>query len=480
MLPHQSQDSIRLKFTKQSCEFDPVHFHMKSVLLLTVDCLRADHVGCYGYDRPTTPHIDTLAEQSILFENGYANCPGTRWAFQSLHTGLWTSQIDGLGIPEDYGGVLARQFRSAGHATAGFSKNGFISSDYGYDAGFDHFVDIHELSDEDHAVRRIGRRLDALLDNQALRNGFFRPVRNAFDRVRHHWTDQGFTPRVPDATVTDEALRWIGERQEEGRPFFVWLHFMDAHTPYGRWPDHLKAVRGDTGVDHTIHPGDEGLIEPGKPTPQRVIDTYDAGIRSVDEQVGRLIDAIDDETIAVLTGDHGEEFGRNKPFHTESFYKDFCHVPLIVRSSDLKQERRSEPVQHLDIPPTLIEAASMDPPDAWVGEPLQQTERDIEAPIFFDLDRGRRAVHRGGWKLIRDEDEPELYRVEHGQFEDDTVNEQYPDELEDLLGLLENHKDRITGVQLQGTVADDEEAAAESDELSETVQENLENLGYVG
>jgi len=119
---------------------------MTNVLLVTVDSLRADHVGCYGYDRPTTPNIDALAEGGVVFHNSYANCPQTRWAMQSLHTGVCAHGVDGLGIPDEPGVALAGQFESAGYATAGFANNGFVSRDYNYDCGFNEYRSVSDFS----------------------------------------------------------------------------------------------------------------------------------------------------------------------------------------------------------------------------------------------------------------------------------------------------------------------------------------------
>lgn len=110
---------------------------LPSTLLLSVDCLRLDHVGCYGYERPTTPNIDSFAADSTGYRFGYSNCPGTRWAFQSIHTGLYADQIDGLGIPDGYRDQIARRFREAGYSTFGIAHNGFLSRNYGYHEGFD-------------------------------------------------------------------------------------------------------------------------------------------------------------------------------------------------------------------------------------------------------------------------------------------------------------------------------------------------------
>lgn len=203
-----------------------------NILFLTIDCLRADHVGCYGYDRPTTPTIDRLASDGTRFAHSYSNCPGTRWAFQSLHTGRYTVEFDGLGVPTDYPDPLAEQFREAGYRTAGFSRNGFVSRDYGYDRGFDHFVDVHDLQENKSAIRRIGARISELPGGHTLRKRVLEPGLHRLQS--RQGTRSTFTPAAPDQTVTDHALEWI-QGGETDQPFFAWIHFMNAHTPYGRW-----------------------------------------------------------------------------------------------------------------------------------------------------------------------------------------------------------------------------------------------------
>lgn len=126
---------------------------MTSVVLLTVDCLRADHVGAYGYSRPTTPNIDKFVSEATKYTYAYSNCPGTRWAFQSLHTGVSTIRFNELGIPKNYES-LSRHFKQAGYATGGFAVNGYVSRDFNYDAGFDTYYSVKEATKKQYCARR--------------------------------------------------------------------------------------------------------------------------------------------------------------------------------------------------------------------------------------------------------------------------------------------------------------------------------------
>lgn len=445
---------------------------MHSVILLTVDCLRADHVGCYGYHRPTTPHIDSFADQSTVFEYSYSNCPGTRWAFQSIHTGLHASRIHGLGIPLGYPHALARKFQENGYETAGFAHNGFISRDFGYDIGFDTFVGVKELSNNLHPLRRLGKSIDSYISNDFVRKWLFGAPNHFLNRLQT-WNEGAYRPDVTDSDITEHALDWIMTQQSRGNPYFAWIHFMDAHTPYGRYDNHLKSIRGDTSINHSIHPGNEGRIKIGEQPEPAVVDTYDANIRSVDQQIGRILQVLDSSAIVLITGDHGEEFGQYNAFHTESFYSSMTQVPMIIHSEGFDSGVITQyPVQHLDIAPTLLYEANLPVPNQYEGDILQLTQRRLKDPIFFSLTDERVAVRVGDWKLIQDGDKDELYHTPHG--ENDGSPEENREKQQELEKLLSEFKNDTKQNKIGASEYD-----RKNREISATVKENLNELGYI-
>lgn len=440
---------------------------MNQVVFITVDCLRTDHVGCYGYERPTTPNIDSFAETATIYPNSYSNCPGTRWAFQSLHTGVSTLKINGLGIPDTLD-PLAAQFSENGHTTGGFAVNGFVSRDYRYDTGFDTYYSIRDSTSQHGLLKRIGRKVNNSLDNEIVRENILEP---ANDLLRSTKTDDKnrFQPAHSDRDTVDQALQFVRDHQDE--PYFLWVHLMDAHTPYGYWPEHLEAVRGDSDIEHTVSPGKEGLVQVGENPPQTVIDTYDAGIRSADEQIGRLLNEVSETATVVFTGDHGEEFGQFGDFHSASLYGTMTQVPIIVREDDLEGGRSEMPAQHLDIPPTLLYAAGIEIPADWEGKPLQTVDREPDSPLFYTLGEEEIAVRAGEWKYIEKEGESELYQVQHADKESTAV--QNEEMLKELRPLVEQY--RIEA----GTAGAGQSELNKDDQLSQEVEGNLEDLGYL-
>ncbi|GAA0218867.1 sulfatase-like hydrolase/transferase [Halobaculum roseum] len=444
---------------------------MNSVVFLSVDCLRADHLGCYNYERPTSPNIDDFANSATIYKHGYANCPGTRWAFQSLHTGVYTHQIDGLGIPDRYT-PLAALFSNAEYATGGFAVNAFVSREYNYNRGFDTFYSVSEATGTKPIIKRIGKKISDKVDNERLDECVLKPVNNIL-RNQSTGDSNEYKPSHTDKDSVDQALHFIEQQQTADNEFFCWVHFMDAHTPYGYWPKHLEAIRGNSSIEHTIQPGEEGKIAVGENPPKDVIDTYDACIRSVDEQIGRVLSAIDENTTVILTGDHGEEFGQYNDFHSASLYSSMTQVPIIVRTPSIPTGIVETPVQHLDLPPTMLTAAGISVPDHFEGVSLQTINRTSTDPIFFSLGKNQIAVRKGIYKYIEENGSTELYRVPHSGQETDSVLNENKEIAEKLQKLIEDHRQR------QSIGEGKLELSKGQDDLSDEIEKNLEDLGYL-
>lgn len=444
---------------------------MPSTLLLSIDCLRADHVGCYGYTRPTTPNIDAFADNATRYKYSYANCPGTRWAFQSVHTGLYTGQIDGIGIPQNYTDHLAWRLQNTGYATGGFTYNGFLSQDYNYNNGFDHWRSVSYFDRQDARLTRAGKTIANKMDSDTLRRWVFRP---AYKMLINGDSSSEYRPPTTDMDVTETALRWIHQQQSESREYFAWIHFMDAHTPYGRYENHLRAIRGDTDIEHVISPHDENLVIPGEEPETRVIDTYDACIRSVDEQLGRILDTINDDTIVVIMGDHGEEFGRYGKFHEASLYSSMTEIPIIIRAPELEPGVIDDHfAQHIDIAPTILYANDISYPEKYVGTPLQIVDRDLSSPTYFSLD-DTIGIQTDTWKLIRSKEDTIAFKRSRDSHEHEQLpSSAVPQKVKTALDIFRRE---IINDSIDGGVSD---LNSDSD-LSKEVEQNLDDLGYIG
>src|SRR5712691_2581499 len=304
----------------------------KSIVLVTVDCLRADHVGFMRYARPTTPFLDSLAEESFVVPAAIVAGAPTYYSFPAILASRYPLALgrDILGLGSDEP-TLASVVKQAGYATASFgAANPYISSRFGYEHGFDTFRNFLEdeaalLSNEntnagagDGWASRLNRKL------QGARPALG-PLGIVYDELYFKYC-QRVTP-VPDSldalrrfpaadVIVDHAINWLSSVGDA--PFFLWLHLMDPHSPY--YPkEAARALMGDGPITpyrarYLNCYWNRSDLGPRRLKRHRdeIVALYDAGVRWVDAQMQRLINTLRgsnrwDDCIFALTADHGEE-----------------------------------------------------------------------------------------------------------------------------------------------------------------------------
>jgi arylsulfatase A-like enzyme len=386
----------------------------KSILLVTVDCLRADHVGFMGYSRPTTPFLDSLAGESFVFPAAVVAGAPTYYSVPAVLASRYPLALgrDVLGLaPEEP--TLATVLKQAGYATAAFTAaNPYISARFGYERGFDTFRDF--LDDDSpgdgeiitgpapvaDGVRtepankglasRLNRKVQewrpALGPLGAVYNELYFqycqraiPVAHSLDALR----------RFPAAdAIVDAAWRWLESIADT--PFFLWLHLMDPHAPY--YPkNEAQVLMGDRPVSPFRARYLNSYWNRGDLTPHRlarhrddVIRLYDAGIRWVDSQLSRLAGKLReankwDRCIFALTADHGEEFlDHDGRFHSPSqLTEELIRVPLLLHVQGLpKKEPGKTPFSLLHLAPTLLDASGLSAPSSFRGRSYWTQVRD--------------------------------------------------------------------------------------------------------
>ncbi|HOW27707.1 MAG TPA: sulfatase [Elusimicrobiota bacterium] len=306
-----------------------------NVLLIVIDSLRPDHLTPYGYERPTSPTLDRLSREGVLFTNGYAQSTWTKPSVTSLLTSLspLTHDLPLLTdcLPDNLT-TLPEILQKSGYATAGFVTNSPIQSLLGFNKGFEWY--------DDFSVRE---RL------------FYVSLRNMFPRISRRlgltWTHNDFYRRNA-GFINKRIHRWL--ERNKGRRFFLYAHYMDCHFPYTP----PRAYRR--------------LYDPGETRSSKTIARYDGGIRYLDDQLAQLIQKMKalglyDNTLIIVTADHGEAFGEHELWlHRHGqFYQPFIRVPLIVKPPGPPRPplRISTPVRLIDIMPTILEALHIPPGD---------------------------------------------------------------------------------------------------------------------
>ncbi len=388
----------------------------RSLILITVDCLRADHVGFLGYQRPTTPFLDSLAPQSIAMRNAIVAGAPTYYSFPAIMASRHPLALgrDVLGLAPDET-TIATTLKESGYATAAFlAGNPYLSGQFGYDSGFDTFRDFLDGSDSAIDMTEPGNsaargRLNHLLNSAAHK---FALTGSIYDELYFQYcqrivdTPKSFDDlrRFPAADViVDEACTWLGE--VSGQPFFLWLHFMDPHSPY--YPKEealglLETIGLSASRSRYLNSfWNRGDIGPTRLKKHReeVILLYDAGIRWVDSQIARLVDTLRthgnwEDCIFALTADHGEEFlDHGGRYHAPyKITEELIRVPLLLHVPGVMHGQTAEsPFSLLHLAPTLLDALSVPLPGSFRGRslwPQLRENRSWDEPAIIECVAG--------------------------------------------------------------------------------------------
>jgi arylsulfatase A-like enzyme len=323
-----------------------------NVIVLIVDTLRADHLSSYGYERETSPFMDGLASEGVLFEHAIAPSSWTQPSHASLLTGYYTYDHQAELKPmDDRFATIGESLQARGYRTGAFSANTeFFTRRQGFGRGFLHFEDNY-LSVP-----------DAFFNSSVY--GFIFD----FYGLRKTLKYEGVPTRRYADDINHAALRWID--QDSNKPFFVFINYFDVHDPYIP-PDPYR-----NRFASTPNPGGlvNGFMERYSPslTPEQIqteIDGYDGAISYVDDEIKRLFAELEtrgllENSVVIITSDHGEAFGEHGFLqHSASLYLPELHVPLIIWGPEYVPAGRSidTPVTIAAIPATIL--ALIDPPD---------------------------------------------------------------------------------------------------------------------
>ena len=307
----------------------------RDLLLISVDALRADHLGAYGYARPTTPHIDALANESVLFEHAYAPTPHTSYSVTSLMTGKYMRPLLLQGIAQD-SDTWAGLLRTYGYRTAAFYPPAVF------------FIDPDR----------------------------FQSFRDTFLGFEYRWVE--FT----EGQRRVQQMRAYLDAAPVDKRLFTWVHLFAPHEPY---------------EEHAEFPFGE-----------RDLDRYDSEVRFADETVAALVSAFRarrPNAVVILTSDHGEEFGEHGGhYHGTSVYEEQVRVPLIISApGSLSARRIAEPVQSIDLLPTVLSALDIPRPPRLRGRDLGPllTGKRPEGPglVLAETDE-QTLLGRGSLRLI--------------------------------------------------------------------------------
>ncbi len=350
-----------------------------NVVLITVDCLRADHLSCLGYHRKTSPFIDSLAQSGLLFDQAFVNGGGTFLSFMSLLSSTHPFMQGGREIK--YRKTIGRILERKGYLNAGFNQNAFLTPYFGFDGGFSHFNTFEETTSD---TRRMN--VPGWVSRMIWRNRWVSRL------LKEIWTVTR-NKEMMGGILNRHALSWL--ERNCAHEFFLWLHYMDVHGPHYA-PDsyfeklsvRIPSRRELANLNRKLFEGQDvqRMYSDGRIN-EMDIDTlricYDAEIRYVDDCLKEIYEkltalGIQDNTILIITADHGEEFFEHGNHHSsKNLHDEMLRVPMIVCGPGIAAKKVDVPVQEIDIAPTMLDLLGEDCESSFMGESiLRSTPRE--------------------------------------------------------------------------------------------------------
>jgi arylsulfatase A-like enzyme len=457
-----------------------------SVLLVTLDTLRADHVGAYGYARANTPTLDGLAKEGVLFNQAVTAHVYTGPSHISILTGLLPKHHGALvnsaplqdGIP-----TLAEMLRAEGYVTAAFVSTHLLSErDSGLPSRF------HAFNDDSEQYKWFPSEISDVA-GLSLMNEYVIKLLNKWYGSSYPWYRLG-------EDTTDIATEWL--EHNAGRPLFTWVHLYDPHLPHQQHGGHSEGAPGISWDWYNLNASERSKIVNSPELMATMISQYDEEISYADAQLARIVDAArqatpDGRLLVIVTSDHGQMISEHELYWARRLYDPTLLVPLIIVPPEGMDGMRNEvdnQVSLVDLAPTILELLEVDYDQDFDGISLVKmmngTGTDKPRPAFSsihphvsDYDRERHSVREQGWKLIRNysgwdsedkahlagEVDEELYHLEQDPGETANLVESGSD----MKQQLGTHLDRL----------DPEVGKQQELHLTPEDRERLRSLGYI-
>lgn len=462
-----------------------------NIVLLVIDSLRYDRLSCYGYDKPTSPFLDSIAEEGLQIPRGYSTAPWTVPVHGSLFSGQLPSHHGthrkSKSFKKSEEDSLAGVLSKSGYKTGGFSANPWLSSEFSFDTGFNHYEylsGIPPFDDEPTAPKSEISNLCSFDGVQktlkwATQGSFFKRIANGFWK---RFLDSG----ADVEQINNAIIEWVSRNNKEQK--FIFANYMDVHDP------HLDDILGlsdlslpssDTRANiktrTNLTPFSKEIDFMSEPhSPERAEELYDRAIRRTDEGLRQLFEELEealdlDETLVVILGDHGECLGDNGYWgHGTYLYEELIRIPMIVLPPDsVARPDETHPMSLLDLVDYITTVAGTElnattdlPSRSFSENQPMFAETTAPRPNMKNIASvdGYEVVIKDNKKLIRNRttDENQMMTV----YQDKNNPETTYDELRMLL------QKQWSGVKNQDEIED-------RDEISDQMKSRLSDLGYL-
>lgn len=425
----------------------------QNIILVTYDSLRADHCGFMGYDRDTTPALDRLADDGLVFENATASGVPTIASMTSVMTGEHSLASPEIGFNEEQRQqvtdriTLAEVLSDEGYTTGALSPNPPASSYFGFDEGFDWFEDF--LAEDKGIFERGWNKIF----NKSIEGGaaatYLRLARNVIQReeVLRPWED-----------YYDRIQSW---REQAEEPYFLWVLLLEPHHPwlppkeYREWSSRWDAYKSFRHYWEMLNSDWEPDFSEAEH--RRLLNLYDDSIRYGDEFLARIRDDFaEDDPALVVHADHGEEFGSHDRYgHQPYLTEDLTQVPLVIGNAD-EQGTVERPVELRSLAPTIADLAGAShsfEADSLVGD--DDPKRPWVSSKVFAENQRRTAIRTQNAKFVTEPGRQELFDLDVDPDEQDDLTDERPEATEAFEQAVGHHVSSEQEKRAIREVADD-------------------------
>ncbi len=418
-----------------------------NIILITVDALRSDSMSCYGYKYETCPKIDEFSKRSLLFKNAYCTIPKTSASIASIMTGLhpYVHKTRPTQGPLAYKNItLAEALRLKGYYNYACVDNANLSKVFQFNQGFNKYIEVWENIDDKKESTRY---------------------------------------------ITEKGIQFLSKKRDT--PFFLWLHYMETHTPYmppEKYVEQKYKGRDITQIKNKIVAGTthERTLLKDHPFEGYFTSLYEGAIKYADEEIGRIIDVFykkswHENTLFIISSDHGEDIGEYNYFfnHGKLTFSPGIRVPIIAYLPDFKPQVITRPVSLMDIYPTILHIAGLQPHQDIQGISLL---RKHKKRLLYIIGSGSFAViTKNGYHFtyLKPETCEELKtqnRYLFNFFNDPNEKNNIITKHRDLSERLEKKYNEYRSIH---NYLNSHKKTEEAKKLSEKALENLRTLGYI-
>lgn len=446
-----------------------------NIVLITIDSLRGDHTTCLDYERNVDPRLSELCERGTTFQQAVANGPNTTASFPSILTGAHSLTYGPYGVCGEGSPFLSRELNQADYQTVGYHSNPHLGEEQGYPTGFDLFNDAVEGNK---SIADIKDSIDHLLSTDTI---LYRLLRRAW----HYFSTTTNSSAYARAdTISDNAIDWIDQKRTTNNPFFMWLHYMDVHYPFNPPKTAMEELsftplskRQVVNLNGKMQENPEELTEKDI---EDLLKLYDAEIRYTDSQIGRVLDTLEESgilenTIVIVTADHGEAFGEHDRFgHHPYPYDELIKVPLIIAGPGVESTTVNKQVSLLDLSPTVLDLVGAETPDSMEGQSfasvLSGDDLDDRTAMTISDNGTVFGCRTSEWKYITrtDGEESILFDLTSDPTESNNLIKDDRDVMDQFEATIAEYRASIDHSDATGNV-----------EYSPEVRQRLADLGYV-